>query len=201
MPFDAQALTRKVGPLPMWGWGAVGIGAFVVFRYIRARQAAASSATPTSANYSSTVPSNFQEPTATLSTPSGFSYTGPLSGLQSLLPVGALASTNGSTSGATNPPPVAAPAPSLPPINAANYPSIVKYGSYGPGDYTQIGTITGPGGQYTGQNVSGGAPVYANAFGGFTQGFNAATLPVGTGIYIPSSLTAYESGNTVTETL
>lgn len=188
-------LTRKIGPLPVWGWAGVAVLGILVVRYIQNRN---SSATPSSANYTATVPSTYTEPTATLSTPSGFSYSGPLSGLQALLPTGALSSTNGSTSGPTNPPTVSS---GLPPVNAANYPSIVKFGQYSPSDYTQIGSITGPGGQYTGQNVSGGAPVYASGYGGFTQGFNPATLPVGTGIYIPSSLSGYESGSTVSETL
>jgi len=35
-------------------------------------------------------------------------------------------------------------------------------------------------------------PVYANVFGGFAQGFNEATLPSGTGLYIPTQFTPYE---------
>ena len=187
-------LTRKIGPLPTWGWAAVVVGGVLVWRWYQARQAAsaATSATPTTANVSATVPSDYTEPTASLTTPSGFSYSGPLSGLGALIPTGALSSTNGSTSGATNPPTVAAaPATtSLPPVNASSYPSIVPFGTYGPGDYTQIGTVTG--GQYSGQQVSGGVPVYANVFGGFAQGFNEATLPSGTGLYIPTQFTPYE---------
>jgi hypothetical protein len=188
-------LTRKLGPLPTWGWAAIAVGGFVVYRYLKNRQAASTSATPTSAQYSSTVPTNWSEPTATLSTPSGFSYSGPLSGLQTLIPTGALSSTNGSTSGDTNPPGTAATpppntSPGLPAVNAANYPQQVRYGQYGPSDYTRIGTVSG--GQYTGQQVSGGVPVYAGLFGGFQQGFNMATLPSGTDLYIPSQFTAYE---------
>src|SRR6516165_6363978 len=186
-----NVLTRKLGPLATWQWAAVAVGGYVLLRWWRNRQASAatSSATPTSATYSASVPT---EPTASLTTPSGFSYSGPLSGLGASLPTGALSSTNGSTSGATNPPTVAAaPATtSLPPVNASSYPSIVPFGTYGPGDYTQIGTVTG--GQYSGQQVSGGVPVYANVFGGFAQGFNEATLPSGTGLYIPTQFTPYE---------
>jgi hypothetical protein len=184
-------LTRRLGPLPAWGWATLAAGGFVVYRYIKSRQAAATSATPTSALYSSTVPSDYTEPTAQITTPSGFSYSGPLSGLGALIPTGALSSTNGSTSGDTNPPPVASPppaAPTLPPVNAQSFPQIVPYGSYSPSDYTQIGTVSG--GQYSGQQVSGGVPVYTNIFGGFAQGPFPKT---GTyGIYIPSQFSAYE---------
>ena len=44
-----------------------------------------------------------------------------------------------------------------------------------------------------GHQVSGGAPVYANLFGGFKQDFDMCTLPIGTGIYIPTSLLGYEA--------
>lgn len=197
-----EFLTRKLGPLPTWGWAAVAVGGFVVYRFIKNRQSATTSATPTSAQYAATVPSNFAEPTATVSTPGGFSYSGPLSGLTSgpigallsSIPTGAVSSTNGSTSGPTNPPSVASTASSLPPINAANYPKQVLFGQYAPGDYTQIGTVNQ--GVFSGTNVGGGVPVYAGAFGGFQQGFNEATLPSGTGLYIPTSLTQYEGSHT-----
>lgn len=102
----------------------------------------------------------------------------------------------------TSPNPTPSPSPissqaTLPPVNANAYAKTVPYGSYSPGDYTQIGTVNN--GLFTGTNVSGGVPVYANVFGGFQQGFQEATLPQGTGIYIPSSLKAYESGPAVNE--
>lgn len=178
-------LTRKVGPLPVWGYGLLGVGVF--FLYSRRKSAATASQGATS-NVTASVP---DIPTATLTTPSGFSYSGPLSGLSSVLPLGALSSTNGSTTGATNPTPVAstpAPTPSLPAVNAAAFPQIVKFGQYSPSDYTQIGSVSN--GQYTGQQVSGGVPVYTNIFGGFAQGPFPSS---GTyGVYIPSQFTAYE---------
>ena len=90
-------LTRKMGPLPTWGWAAVVVGGVLVWRWYQARQAAsaATSATPTSANVTATVPSDYTEPTASLTTPSGFSYSGPLSGLGASLPYGALSQTSG----------------------------------------------------------------------------------------------------------
>lgn len=184
-----EFLMRRVGPLATWQWAAVGVGAFVAIKWWRNRTASSSSsATPTSANYTSTVPDQFQEPTASVTTPAGFSYSGPLSGLQTLLPTGALSSTNGSTSGPTNPPPVASTPQTLPPVNAANYPQIVPYGSYSPSDYTQIGNVVN--GVYQGQNVSGGVPVYTNIFGGFAQG--PFPQQGSYGVYIPSQFTQYE---------
>jgi hypothetical protein len=38
-----NALTKKAGPLPRWGWVAVGGGAYLVYRFVKARSAAASS--------------------------------------------------------------------------------------------------------------------------------------------------------------
>lgn len=82
--------------------------------------------------------------------------------------------------------------PTLPSINAQTYPLKVLFGQYNPGDYTKIGTVTN--GVYSGYQVSGGAPVYAGAYGGFAQDFNMSTLPNGTDIYVPTSLLAYVTG-------
>ncbi len=38
------ALTHKLGPLPVWGWGALGIGALVLVRVLGARRGASGSA-------------------------------------------------------------------------------------------------------------------------------------------------------------
>lgn len=80
------------------------------------------------------------------------------------------------------------PAP-LPPLNAQTWPITVFWLDYSPSDYTKVGEWEG---QYVGHQVSGGAPVYANLFGGFKQDFDMSTLPIGTGIYIPTSLLGYE---------
>jgi LysM repeat protein len=32
-----ENLTRKVGPLPLWGWGAVAVGGFVILRFVGGR--------------------------------------------------------------------------------------------------------------------------------------------------------------------
>lgn len=101
----------------------------------------------------------------------------------------------GSAGGATTSPPATTNTVEnlLQPLNAQDFAKTVLYGQYSPGEYTQIGTVEN--GQYQGTNVVGGAPVYANVFGGFVQDFNFATLPNGTGIYIPTSLTKYEANS------
>jgi hypothetical protein len=74
----------------------------------------------------------------------------------------------------------------LPYLNSQSFPITVLFGQYGPNDYTKVGTVVN--GQYQGNAVSGGAPVYAGLFGGFEQDFNMATLPNGTNLYVPTSL-------------
>lgn len=76
--------------------------------------------------------------------------------------------------------------PALPQLNAQSFPLQVLFGQYSPSDYTQVGYVQN--GQYYGNGVSGGAPVYAGLFGGFEQDFNMTTLPSGTKIYVPTSL-------------
>lgn len=78
----------------------------------------------------------------------------------------------------------------LPQINAQLYPLTVLWGQYGPNDYTKVGSFTN--GQYQGYNVSGGAPVYLGAYGGFVQDFQTSTA---TGdVYVPTSLLPYVVG-------
>ncbi len=92
-------------------------------------------------------------------------------------------------------PPVTTTAPAprrrapLPHLNAQTWPITVLWLDYSPSDYTKVGEWEG---HYVGHQVSGGAPVYANLFGGFKQDFYMSTLPIGTGIYIPTSLLRYE---------
>lgn len=87
-------LTRKIGPLPAWGYAALAGGVFVLLRL--RKSSGSTSATPSSANYTATAP---DIPTASVTEPGGFSYTGPLGGLSQLIPTGALAATNGTNSG------------------------------------------------------------------------------------------------------
>lgn len=104
-----------------------------------------------------------------------------------------------STTAAPPPPPPAPPAqtpapppaPSLPAVNSSEWPIHIAFGSYSPGEFTQIGVVNN--GQYSGPEVGGGVPVYASdGFGGLYQGFSFSQVPNGTTIYIPSIYTGYE---------
>jgi len=75
----------------------------------------------------------------------------------------------------------------LPQLNWTSFPQQLKFGQYGPNDYTQIG-VSGAGGSGPEGGAIQGAPVYAGIFGGLQQGFNKATLPAGTPLYAPTSL-------------
>lgn len=46
MPFDLAALKKKVGPLPVWAWGAAGAGTIGVVTYMRRRQEEAAAVAP-----------------------------------------------------------------------------------------------------------------------------------------------------------
>lgn len=101
-------LTRKVGPLPAWGWVAVGAGVFVIYRLRKNSQAASTAA---SSGLGGVAPSGYttsggygSEPSASLQTPGGFAYSGPVSGLSNPTvsglfanPSPAIAATSGST--------------------------------------------------------------------------------------------------------
>jgi hypothetical protein len=41
---SGKGLKKKLGPLPLWGWGASAVGVFLVYRYLKARNAAAAAA-------------------------------------------------------------------------------------------------------------------------------------------------------------
>jgi hypothetical protein len=60
-------------------------------------------------------------------------------------------------------------------INSSAYPQTTENGE----GVTILGTMQG-GGKYTGENVGGGAPVYALINGKWQQGFDANSLPAGT---------------------
>lgn len=106
-------VTRKYGPLPGWGWAAAGAGVFLVYR-LRKQSAAASTQAASSAGgvapsgYTSGGGYGSPEPTASLSTPGGFSYSGPASGLSNPTVSGLFANPGGAvaaTNGAANPTP------------------------------------------------------------------------------------------------
>jgi hypothetical protein len=76
-------------------------------------------------------------------------------------------------------------------INAADFPQTVSAAqlSANPTGYTALGYYGGPGAtDFQGAGVSGGAPVYANIFGGLAQGDSQgfSQVPAGTELYTPS---------------
>lgn len=86
-------LTRKIGPLPAWAYGLLGAGIFFLYRRQKAAATAAAGGT-TSTNYTATTPN---VPTESVTTPSGFSYTGPAGGASYYIPQGAMGATNGNS--------------------------------------------------------------------------------------------------------
>jgi hypothetical protein len=51
-----SGVSKKLGPLPYWGWGAVGIGTYVIYRYLKARSAAESALTASGTTGGTTIP-------------------------------------------------------------------------------------------------------------------------------------------------
>jgi hypothetical protein len=205
-------VTRKIGPLPGYAWIAFGVAGLVV--YLGRKSAASSgggtssanSATPNAVNYASQTPqmpysyeqSNSDQALASLV--SALAYQVQQTG-GSVSPgnTGGPSTSPGST-GNPGVQPTPAPAPSsaaasLPPINSADYPIIGTPGT----SYVPLGQISAPGGMFTGENVGGGAPVYAFMGGQYQQDFNSATLPVGTVLATPSNFSQYIAPGTVTE--
>ncbi|MHB8437400.1 MAG: hypothetical protein ACYDC0_16305 [Acidimicrobiales bacterium] len=70
------------------------------------------------------------------------------------------------------------PNPTMQPttVNSQNYPLTLSNGQ----GVTVIGKMLNSTGRYAGENVSGGAPVYAYTNGTWAQDFNARSLPAGT---------------------
>ncbi len=88
-------------------------------------------------------------------------------------------------------------------IDANLFPKAFAYNALPAGDLTTLGVISGAGGMFTGHNVAGGAPVYAELgpYGVAVQGFDAKELPVGTKLVTPSIFSSLLSPNTVQERL
>lgn len=147
-------LTKKYGPLPGWAWGLVGVGGFLVVRYLRARSAAAASSSTTASPVTGgTTAGGYampQEPTASLTTPSGFQYSGPLSGLQSVIPQGALAATASSSA----PPQTQPTGPQYTSLNPVQASALANAGVP---EFFQLGGMLGPSFPYY-PYVPGGQP-------------------------------------------
>lgn len=115
------------------------------------------------------------------------------------------------TTSATTPTTGTATTSSTPPASPTpttdNAPSAASLGAEalvpGPGgsELAVLGQISGAGGQYTGENVAGGAPVYALVNGSWVQGFDAAQLPPGTPLATSLSNAGQIVPGTTTETL
>ena len=83
-------------------------------------------------------------------------------------------------------------------IDSGAYPVLAQPGT----SMDILGTITGRGGQFTGGNVAGGAPVYAYINGTWQQDYNSKTLPIGTPLATPTTFQGnIVPGATVTEIL
>lgn len=65
-----KGISKKLGPLPYWGWAAVGAGTFIVYRYVKARNAASAANAASGLTGGSLIPNNIGLPTAT-NTPAG----------------------------------------------------------------------------------------------------------------------------------
>lgn len=63
-------LTKKAGPLPVWGWVAVAGGTYVVYRYIKARNAASAATAASGLTGGNLIPNDIGLPSTT-SAPSG----------------------------------------------------------------------------------------------------------------------------------
>ena len=88
---------------------------------------------------------------------------------------------------------------SLPELNAASFAKTI-----GAGAALDIGTITGKGGTYTGENVTKGAPVYFNVGGELEQGLSGAqiaALPKGTEVAVAKTQAGYVTPTKRTETI
>jgi hypothetical protein len=137
-----SGLTKKYGPLPVWGWLVVGIVAFYLYKK------GSSTSTTGTTSTAGTTPT-----TASVTLPGGYSYTGTTSGAagytQSVLSAAQAATAPGQgttgtspgsgagTPGTTSPAPVTAPpapvAPAAPVASVA--PTVPSVGAYEYGGY------------------------------------------------------------------
>lgn len=83
-------------------------------------------------------------------------------------------------------------------VNAADFQTTLSNSYIGAGLVTKVATI-GADGKYVGQNVSGGAPVYAEVGGQLVQGFDLAKLAPGTDLYTLPNFAPATGGTTTGE--
>lgn len=60
-----KGISKKLGPLPYWGWGAVGVGTYLVYRYLRARSAANAGIAASGTTGGTLIPNDIGLPAAT----------------------------------------------------------------------------------------------------------------------------------------
>jgi hypothetical protein len=152
----ANFLTNKVGPLPVWGYIAVAVAAFLIWKKLSGSSSSSGTASTAGAGATSSTPS-----TETVTTPYG-SYTGPSQGgiPSSILgPAPTPGSTGSPTpgSGGGSTPPSSGTAPTQ------------STGS----PYTQVGTAT-----QAQQDLNSGIPIYYEPGGAGAPGAGSAPAQI-----------------------
>lgn len=179
-PAPGNLLTRKIGPLPGWQWGAlvvVGAGAFILYRRYQAAQAAAngtasSSGSSTSPLDQTGVSAGPPPPVVIVEQPTQPATTGTTT-----------TTTPTTPKTVPTPKPVSPPTPVPHAINWASFPKFIAGLSPQGGTLRSFASIEN--GRVVGGNVRNGAPVYAlvqsKQYGPiWEQGFNPKSLPNGT---------------------
>jgi hypothetical protein len=176
-------LTKKIGGVP---GGVIAVGGVVVIGgiwYVRKKNAAAAAAAAAAAPAAGSTAG-----TATATTPGATSYGyGNGGGIDSSTLAALLASQQNGGSGPTGP---AGPTGAAGPAGPSG--GVTFNQQLGNGDATGkildvVGSIVGPGGKYTGYNVSGGAPVYADVNNVWRIGLPGAQIPVGALLATPAA--------------
>ena len=68
---SGSGISKKLGPLPYWGWGLVGVGTFLVYRYLKDRSAANSALTASGTTGGTTIPAGALQSATTSATGQG----------------------------------------------------------------------------------------------------------------------------------
>lgn len=176
-------LTQKFGPLPAWGWLAVAVVGFILWRRLSGNQSnATASGTPNAVLG--------PIPTETITTGYG-SYTGP----PTSAPPWAYQAPSTASSAPSNPAPAAAPVAS-PGGGPSPAMAQVTTTNLAGGTYDVLGGFHGA--QYTGYNVSTGEPVYFTYTGqGTPQQGPPPAGASGVVLYTPTSTPITKIGNHV----
>lgn len=91
-----NALTKKAGPLPRWGWVAVGGGVYLVYRYIKARETASSTTAASGTTGGDLIPNDIGLPSTTSAASGAGTFSSIAAWTQAALDFG---STNGLDAG------------------------------------------------------------------------------------------------------